>query len=159
MNLGPDFPVHVQQPSGEGVILEVYLESRVKCVLVDWKGTNYKCKLGVQANGQWKGRHLTHAGSRKRKLSEGSASLSSRQERLWTQRRFTDAEVLAGNARFAVHRATLCAASPVSQVFLFVFFKINDKFIKLFRSSLIGNYHIVTYCNLWISNVRRSYSR
>ena len=64
MNLGPDFPVHVQQPSGEGVILEVYLESRVKCVLVDWKGTNYKCKLGVQANGQWKGRHLTHAGSR-----------------------------------------------------------------------------------------------
>merc|ERR1719506_824878 len=50
--------------------------------------------------------------SRKRNLSD-AVSLSEQQERLWTERKFTDAEVVAGDARFAVHRATLCAASPV----------------------------------------------
>ena len=49
---------------------------------------------------------------RKRKLWEAT-SMSSQQERLWTQRRFTDAEVVVGLARFDVHRSTLCSASPV----------------------------------------------
>mmetsp|Transcript_27857 Transcript_27857/g.86745 ORF Transcript_27857/g.86745 Transcript_27857/m.86745 type:complete len:274 (+) Transcript_27857:49-870(+) len=35
------------------------------------------------------------------------------QERVWKQRKFTDAEVVCGGVHMAVHRATLCAASPV----------------------------------------------
>ena len=34
-------------------------------------------------------------------------------ERLWTEKRFTDAVVLCGNQRFPVHRAVLCAKSRV----------------------------------------------
>merc|ERR1719387_1279579 len=41
------------------------------------------------------------------------AWLDAQQERLWTERKFTDAEVVVGTSRFPAHRATLCAASPV----------------------------------------------
>ena len=39
--------------------------------------------------------------------------LEPQQKRLWKQRKFTDAEVVVGTSRLPVHRATLCAASPV----------------------------------------------
>eukprot|EP00929_Paragymnodinium_shiwhaense_P029365 TRINITY_DN16839_c0_g1_i1.p1 TRINITY_DN16839_c0_g1~~TRINITY_DN16839_c0_g1_i1.p1 ORF type:complete len:273 (+),score=52.30 TRINITY_DN16839_c0_g1_i1:149-967(+) len=38
---------------------------------------------------------------------------SALQERAWKKRRFTDAVVVCGDARFDVHRSTLSAASPV----------------------------------------------
>ena len=44
---------------------------------------------------------------------DGASWLDAQQERLWTQRKFTDAEVVVGTSRFAVHRATLAAASPI----------------------------------------------
>ena len=39
------------------------------------------------------------------------------QERAWKQRRFPDAEVICNGERTAVHRSTLCAASPVFDAF------------------------------------------
>ena len=58
--------------------------------------------------------------TKKRKVCEMEAgSFFAQQEKLWKQRKFTDAEVVVhpGGSRdvvrFPVHRSTLCAASPV----------------------------------------------
>eukprot|EP00927_Polykrikos_kofoidii_P028920 TRINITY_DN25104_c0_g1_i1.p1 TRINITY_DN25104_c0_g1~~TRINITY_DN25104_c0_g1_i1.p1 ORF type:complete len:344 (-),score=48.79 TRINITY_DN25104_c0_g1_i1:254-1285(-) len=52
---------------------------------------------------------------RRRGRSQGNVdgTFVSRDERIWTDRKFTDAMVVCENVTFDVHRAILCASSPV----------------------------------------------
>eukprot|EP00928_Gymnodinium_smaydae_P021301 TRINITY_DN18294_c0_g1_i1.p1 TRINITY_DN18294_c0_g1~~TRINITY_DN18294_c0_g1_i1.p1 ORF type:complete len:177 (+),score=8.12 TRINITY_DN18294_c0_g1_i1:78-608(+) len=51
-----------------------------------------------------------HAQDRKRQCWNSLSDIA------WKKRKFTDAEVVCGNSRFAVHRVILSAASPVFDV-------------------------------------------
>ena len=52
--------------------------------------------------------------NKKRKLTDVEpVSFCAQHKKLWTQRKFTDAEVVVGETRIPVHRATVSAGSPV----------------------------------------------
>merc|ERR1711918_17155 len=46
-------------------------------------------------------------------VKRGRDAVCDVQERAWKQRKFSDAEIVCAGVRTAVHRSTLCAASPV----------------------------------------------
>ena len=112
-----------------------------KWVEVHWEAGDNGCLYRIGGRAKKHDLVYVEGTTRKRKLCEAT-SQSAQQERLWTQRRFTDAEVvvsreaplgskrggtITSETRFPVHRSTLCSASPVfaatSNYWFFEFWK------------------------------------